>query len=145
MKSVFAGRCRIASANPAPGEGRMTAGLARDRAAGDLIVCHVEQLPSRWRDPRRTSAWWAVSTLKVPVYVLSGAYAQAFPYWMSSALRLVFWIVPILIVAGFFWIQVQIGALAAGLTHTLVMIVSVLVEISLVSLWGYLLDRLSND
>jgi FtsH-binding integral membrane protein len=112
---------------------------------GDLIVCHVEQLPSRWRDPRRTLAWWAVSTLKVPVYVLSGAYAQVFPYWMSSALRLVFWIVPILIVAGFFWIQVQIGALAAGLTHTLVMIVSVLVEIILVSLWGYLPDRLSND
>jgi hypothetical protein len=99
---------------------------------GDLIVCHAEQSPSRWKGQCRMLGWWAVSTLNVPVYVLPGAYAQASPYRMRSALRLLFWIVPVLIVAGFSWIQVQIGALATGLMHTLVMvmIVSVLIEIN---------------
>jgi hypothetical protein len=112
--------------------------------SGDLIVCHAEQSPRRWKDPHRTLGWWVASTLNVPVYVLSGAYVQARPYWVNRALCLVFRIIPILIVAGFFWIQVQIDKLATGLTHTLVMSVSVLVEFGLVFLWSYLLDRLNN-
>ncbi len=113
--------------------------------SGDLVVCHAER-SARWaKDPSGTFAWCVASSLKVPVYVLSSLDAPALPYRMSRILRLVFRIAPILIVAGFFWIQVQIDKLVTGLAHTLVLSLSVLVEFGLVFLWSYLLDRLSND
>ncbi len=112
---------------------------------GDLILCHAEQSARQSKDPYGTLGWWVASSLNVPVYVLSGMYTQSLPYPVSSALRLAFRIAPILIVAGFFWIQVQIDKLVTGLTHTLVLSLSVLIEFGLVFLWSYLLDRLSND
>ncbi len=112
---------------------------------GDLILCHAEQSARQSKDPYGTLGWWVASSLNVPVYVLSGMYMQALPYALSSALRLAFRIAPILIVGGFFWIQIQIDKLVTGLAHTLVLSLSVLIEFGLVFFWSYLLDRLSHD
>jgi hypothetical protein len=45
------------------------------------------------------------------------------------------WIGSIVIIAGFFWIQVQIDQLGRGLSHTILFLLSVAGEAYLIWLW----------
>lgn len=43
---------------------------------------------------------------------------------------------PLAVVGGFFWFQVQIDAQNTGLLHTLVTIMSVVVELGVIFVWS---------
>jgi hypothetical protein len=106
---------------------------------GDLIVCHVEQLQAGWRRDRPLGPRLS-QALKMPVYTLEGFYAGArapTAGWMG---RLIFWGGSVGIVAVAFWLQVRIGLLPKDWAQSLLMILSVVGEFSLIGLWNKLFN-----
>ena len=103
---------------------------------GDLIVCHTEQTVLAWGLVRRSLDATLVSALNVPVYVLSGFYPETPSGQPNRIARLIYEAIPFAIMAGFFWIQVQIDQLARGWVNIALMCLSVLVELSLIGIWA---------
>jgi hypothetical protein len=50
--------------------------------------------------------------------------------------RIVFEITPLLIIAGFFWLQFQIGARTEGILNSVLTAMTVVVEIGLIFVWS---------
>jgi hypothetical protein len=119
-------------------------GLPGNTASGDLIVCPAEQRISGAGFRRTALGPVLVERLNVPVYAVDGLMEQPAAPWLSALLRLMAAIAPIAIVAGFFWIQVQIGRVTSGLTNTLLIAVSALVELGLIVVWSAFQDRMER-
>ncbi len=105
--------------------------------SGDLIVCHAEQTVSAWRFAHKPLSHAMLSALNSPVYVLSGFYPEKSPERPNSTARILSWIIPVTIVAGFFWIQVRIEQLPKDWAHTTLLCISVLVEYALIGIWSH--------
>ena len=105
--------------------------------SGDLIVCHAEQTVSAWRFAHKPLSHAMLSALNSPVYVLSGFYPEKSPEQPNSTARILSWIIPVTIVAGFFWIQVRIEQLPKDWAHTTLLCISVLVEYALIGIWSH--------
>lgn len=103
-------------------------------AAGDLIVCHSEQTRG-FREPARSLAETLNRALQAPVYVLEGFLPTSPPdaAWHAP---LVFWAGAAVIVAGAFWLQVSIAGLGRNGGETVLMMLSVAGEFSLIALWN---------
>ncbi|MGH2522405.1 MAG: hypothetical protein ACRDH2_07865, partial [Anaerolineales bacterium] len=102
---------------------------------GDLVVCHAEQTVEAWGVGRKPLSQALVSALNAPVYVFSGFYSELPTPPFSLASRLFSWAIPLAILAGFFWIQVQIDRLPTDWARTTLFILSVLAEFGLVWIW----------
>jgi hypothetical protein len=104
----------------------------------DLIVCHAEHMVPGgflgiWRRPLGRDL--AVA-LNAPVYLLTGFY-ETLPVPIPCRLaRLLSWSIPLLILIGFFLIQVQIDHQVTGWLRTTLLTVSVALEFGLVGLWN---------
>lgn len=102
---------------------------------GDLIVCHAEQSIPYRGFRQRPLAETLVSTLNVPVYVLTGFCLEASgdrPRLARPWLRL---ILPVTVIAGFFVVQTQIGQLPKDWLYFTLMTLSIVVELGLLVLW----------
>ena len=119
-------------------------GLSGRTAPGDLIVCPAEQRISGSGFRRTALGPALVERLHVPVYAMGGLMERPTVPWLSALLRLMAAIAPIAIVAGFFWIQVQIGRATSGLTNTLLIAASALVELGLIVVWSAFQDRMER-
>jgi len=103
--------------------------------AGDVIVCHTEQMLPGWRGARPLGRALC-QILQTPVHLLEGFYAgdpaqpahptAAFVFWAGAA--------AILILA--FWLQVQINALPKNWAESTLMVISVVAECGLIGLWS---------
>jgi len=103
---------------------------------GDLVVCPAEQNVRRL-GMRQPLSQALISALDAPVLALSGFFPE-----MPSALpgftaRLARWSILLAIVAGFFWLQVQISQLPDNWLQTALLGLSVLVEFGLIALWNH--------
>jgi len=105
--------------------------------SGDLVVCHAEQTVSAWRLAHKPLSQVMLSALNSPVYVLSGFYPEKSPEQPNSMARILSWIIPVTIVAGFLWIQVRIEQLPKDWVYTTLLCISVLVEYILIAIWSH--------
>lgn len=105
--------------------------------ADDLIVCHARQSVSAWGFVRKPLSHVILSALNSAVYVLSGFYPETSPDQPNSMAQFISWAIPIIIVAGFSWIQIRIEQLPKDWAHTTLLCISVVVEYSLIGIWSH--------
>ncbi len=102
---------------------------------GDLIVCHAEQMAPSWRGARPLGKVLC-QTLHLPVQLLEGFYAGDLAPVARPAARIMFWGGSIAILAGAFWLQVQISAQFRNWPEIALMMLSVVAEFGLIGLWS---------
>jgi hypothetical protein len=99
--------------------------------AGDVIACFSGQQVGFAHRPLRQIL---ESNLKATVYVLEGLYLSrpSSSNWLSTVLV---WTVSLSIIAGFFWMQVEITQLHDELARNILIGTTLLLELG--SLWGW--------
>lgn len=100
---------------------------------GDMVLCFEEQ---RVGLSHRPLSQMIHSDLDIPLYVLTGLYPQdnAHMDWLTQAKA---WLGALVIVVGFFVLQVKIGQLDNGWT-TILQLLSIFVEAGLILAWNSL-------
>ena len=110
--------------------------LRAHQQPGDLIVCHAEQQVTR-RGRGQPLSQFLTERLDSPVRTLSGYCVEASRSRRAYLERLAAWTVPVAIVVAFLWLQVQIQQLARDWLSSSALIVSVLVEFTLILVWHH--------
>ncbi len=110
------------------------------RQRGDLIVCHAEQKIPKWGIGRQSLAQALVSQLTLPTCVLSGFYPELPASPPNRLVRLFVGALAMLILAGFFALQVQIDRETTGWTSILLLSLTVCAELGLFLAWQRLLN-----
>lgn len=106
---------------------------------GDLLVCHAEQRISHNGLKKHPLSKVLLATLNKPVYVLNGFYpglrvelSLPIGRWISA-------VVPIVIIIGFFFLQIQIDIDKTGWVGKILFMISILIEAVLIGLWEHAL------
>jgi len=104
--------------------------------AGDVVVCLAEQRAGLLQRPLSQILQ---SDLKVPLYVLSGLYppSDTRSNWPAQAVA---WLGSLVIIIGFFVVQARIDLRAQDWTQTILMLLSIAVEVWLVWVWNSLFE-----
>lgn len=92
---------------------------------GDMIVCRADRLVEELA--QMTSS---------PVHLLPGLQLPLHARLARALKSLLFNLFPFIVVAAFFWLQVQIDSQNTGLLRTLVLSMSVLVELGIIFVWS---------
>ena len=104
--------------------------------AGDVVVCLAEQRAGLLQRPLSQILQ---SDLKVPLYVPSGLYplSDTRSNWPAQAVA---WLGSLVIIIGFFVVQARIDLRAQDWTQTILMLLSIAVEVWLVWVWNSLFE-----
>jgi hypothetical protein len=97
---------------------------------GDVVVCSSETKPGF----ARKSLSRVFETAHIPVWTLDELY-QPIPIrrgWMAG---IIFWVVSLAILLGFFWLQIQITQLANDWVQSTYLLLTIIVEIGVI--WGW--------
>jgi hypothetical protein len=108
--------------------------VRRNYQAGDMIVCFAEHRAGLFHRPLSQVL---ESSLSAPVYILP-ALAPRHTFrtnWLAQGMG---WAGSFGIMAGFFWLQVEISQFPQDAAQTVLLILSVAVEIWLIWLWNSL-------
>jgi hypothetical protein len=105
--------------------------VKRNYQLGDLVVCFSEQRAGLLHKPLSQILQ---SNLKIPVYILSGLYRQKSD-WLS---QVIVWSGFIGIIIGFYLLQVKIVQLPKDGFQNILLILSVIPELSLIWVWNNL-------
>lgn len=103
---------------------------------GDVIVCHEEQSVGI----KHTPLTEVLRAVRAPVWTLSGYHPTDLPSrsrWQSTV---IFWGVAIAIMAGFFYLQVQVNQITDSVAKYVVLCLSALAEIGSLSIWNSILS-----
>ena len=124
-----------ADAEVAFGNNWVTAVKSRFQA-GDMVVCLAEQRTGRLQRPL---SQMLQSDLEIPLYVLSGLYPQSdtrsnYPAQVAA------WLGSLAIMTGFFVVQTRIDLPAQDWAQTILMLLSIAVEVWLIWLWNSLFN-----
>jgi hypothetical protein len=96
---------------------------------GDQIVCQIEQRTGSLGEELR-------ETTSFPVHMLDGLRPTILSHIRRALGRLAFEIFPLVVVAGFFWLQVNLEAQLDGLLSNLAISLTILAELGLIFLWS---------
>lgn len=99
---------------------------------GDVILCHVEQRVG-WRQQPLADM---LGRLDVPVWTLSGLLPRRIEMRRHWLVNVTFWTGALGILAFFFYLQTRLDILQDGLTRNVFLILTVVVEISLLDQWN---------
>jgi len=99
---------------------------------GDVIVCFAEQHTGLMKKPLSQIL---EANLNATVHVLSGLYPPnpSRPNWLPGALM---WAGSIGIIVGFFWLDVKITQMPQDWAHTVLLYLSLLLEVGLLWVWN---------
>ena len=100
-------------------------------APGDVVVCHAEQRTGLRRIPLHE----ALAKSDVPVWTLAGNDPSMKPSAFTTIKEIIFWLVSIVIIVIFFWIQVSIVRMSKDWAHNALIYFSMLSEIGLLWIW----------
>ncbi len=111
--------------------GRWLRRLAALSGRGDVVVCLAEQRMGLRHRPVSEE----LTKRGLSVWTLEGIYLPARNPAVRSIREVIFWIVSIATIAGFFWLQVSITRLSEDWASSGLMYFSVLVEVGLLWIW----------
>jgi hypothetical protein len=100
-------------------------------AVGDIVVCHTEQQTGIWHQPLEL----ALARLDIPTLTLKGFIP---PMYKSSSTFLresIFWLVSVVIVLGFFWLQAQELRISEIWAQDTLLGLSILIELGVLFVW----------
>lgn len=96
---------------------------------GDLIVCRADRQGDRLVEE-------ISQVTALPVHLLPGLHLPLHIRITRALKTLIFNLFPLIVVAAFFWLQVQIDAQNTGLIRTLILIITALVELGVIFVWS---------
>lgn len=96
---------------------------------GDLIVCQADRQGDRLVEELS-------QVTASPVHLLPGLQPPIQTRLARALKSLIFNLFPFIVIVAFFWLQVQIDAQNTGLIRTLVLSMSVLVELGIIFVWS---------
>lgn len=103
-------------------------------APGDLVVCHREQtIGGGWPWQRRSLVEQLRAELGAPICVLGGLVHTEAMEGETWPRRVAGWVIPLALIAGFSFVQVQIQSETTGWVTTALLCVTALVELALVA------------
>jgi hypothetical protein len=100
-------------------------------AAGDILVYPSEEKARAWNVPLHRS----LSKLKLPVWTLKGFDPPVKTSASAQIKEFIFWIVSVVIVIAFFWLQVSIVRMSEDWAHSALIYLCVLAEVGLLWIW----------
>lgn len=112
------------------------AAIKSDFKNSDSVVCFSEQYAG---PSRRPLGQILESSLDVPVTILSGLTPQerSGPHWVKQTLA---WLGSLGILLGFIWLQIRIRPNANGWAQMTLLLLSIILEISLLLFWNSLFE-----
>lgn len=120
-------------------QNRWEPALQESSRPGDLLVCHAEQRISYNGLKKYPLSEVLLTTFNKPVYVLKGFYpglrvelSLPIGRWISA-------VVPIIIIIGFFFLQIRIDIDKTGWIGKILFMLSILIEAVLIGLWEHAL------
>lgn len=99
--------------------------------SGDVVVCHAEQRVGLWRVPLREQ----LSKLGAPIWALEGIHPPMKSSAFAKIKEAIFWLVSIVVIVVFFWLQVSIVRMSKDWAHSALIYLSVLSETGLLWIW----------
>jgi hypothetical protein len=102
---------------------------------GDVVICHSEQRAPGWHSTRRALAWELDRRLQVPVCVIAGLYAREPSELARRVRRILHDLVGLLVIALFFFVQIQIEQLPKNWAFYALYVLVVAVEIGVLFVW----------
>jgi hypothetical protein len=105
--------------------------VKRNYHTDDIIVCFADQREGFLHKPLDEIL---EENLEAPIFILSGLYPQR----LNLLSLIVLWVGMISIITGAFFLQIQITSLLRDWPQTIVLIVSVIAEFSLIWIWNAL-------
>jgi len=103
---------------------------------GDIVLCCAEQTYKTATHGRQPLYQVLENALGVPVFVLEGVYAREAAGDAQHSWTIARWLVPLILIAVFFFVEARIDSVTAGLTHTLVLVAFAIAEIGLLAAWS---------
>ncbi|MBI2757813.1 MAG: hypothetical protein HYX49_03960 [Chloroflexi bacterium] len=99
--------------------------------SGDVVVCHAEQRVGFWRITLREQ----LSKLNAPIWTLEGIHPPMKSSAFAKTKEAIFWLVSIVVIVVFFWLQVSIVHMSKDWAHSVLIYLSMLSEIGLLWIW----------
>jgi hypothetical protein len=99
---------------------------------GDVVACSAGQRVGPMRRPLHEVLR---SQLEAPIYILSADRPIKNPR-SNLYLQASFWLGSLIIIGGFFWVEVKLDQLPQDWAHSLLLYICVMVEIGLIWLWS---------
>lgn len=99
---------------------------------GDVIACYAGQRIGLMQKPLHEVLR---SQLEAPIYILSADRPIKNP-GSNLYLQASFWLGSLIIIGGFFWVEVKLDQLPQDWAHSLLLYICVVVEIGLIWLWN---------
>jgi hypothetical protein len=102
--------------------------------SGDMVVCFAEQ---RIGSSQQLLSQALQAELNIQLYILSGLYPRKESHinWLS---QVAIWGGSIAIIFGFFTLQIKLDQLTTDWTHTILLLISIPVEVGLIWIWNSL-------
>jgi hypothetical protein len=103
---------------------------------GDIVICCAEQKMNTVSHGRQPLSQVLEQILGVPVFVLEGMYAKEeanAPQHLGGIAR---WLIPVIIIGIFFFVETRVDSLTAGLAHTLILATIAVAEVGLLAAWS---------
>jgi hypothetical protein len=104
--------------------------------AGDLIVCPAELTVPAGIGKRESLDLALIRRLKLPVVVLPGFFHDVHPGVLTYLHKFPYWIILVIILAGFFKLESAIDLSSGGWTKQVILLALVIIEVIAVYLWS---------
>jgi hypothetical protein len=118
-----------------PGQGWVEA-VVRHWRPGDIVICCAEHTIHTTSYGKQPLYNVLEETLGVPIFVLEGVYALQPARANQHGPRTLHWLIPILIIAVFFFVETRVDSLTTGMAHTLILAAFAVVEVSILAAWS---------
>ncbi|GEM_PF-415091 len=99
--------------------------------SGDVVVCQAEQRVGLRRVPLHE----LLTKLNAPIWTLEGIHPPMKSSAFTKIKEAIFWLVSIVVIVVFFWLQVSIVRMSKDWAHSALIYLSVLSEIGLLWIW----------
>jgi hypothetical protein len=103
---------------------------------GDIVICCAEQTYKTATHGRQPLWQMLEYTLGVPVFVLEGVYARESVSDSQHGWNVARWLVSLILIALFFFVETRIDSATAGLARTLILVVFAIAEVGLLAAWS---------
>lgn len=103
--------------------------LRQSADAADIVICHEEYQGQKLQKA-------ITAELGLTAYVMSGIYNTRIKRWEMALTRICFELLPLALIIGTFWLQVQISSQTDGLLNSVLLVLTVLFDVAVMFVWS---------